>query len=248
MLGLPNTDTRETRREDQLALSTACQEEQHIILPTTAHRQEELTQTDNLCNFLNSTENVSTNSSGAIVSRNSTKKLWTKKKRDTSRHYIVKLHYRHITFTKKVKMLTKLAESLVHQCGDEIKITIFNPDNRKLDTSYTENISNNIEPRSIIPPTSPEVSGPPQPAIVPGSYSSLKLLRLPMPTHQQNYTVPSFQPTSQEPSPSLPSPSMETLSSVSLSPISNLLKTSGKRNHKTSNPKRHTIIVPKKRH
>ena len=143
-------------------------------------------------------------------------------------------------------MLKKLAESLVQQCGDEIKITIFNPDNRKLDTSYTENISNNIEPRSIIPPTSPEVSGPPQPAIVPASYSPLKSLRLPMPTDQQNYTVPSFQPTSQEPSPSLPSPSMETLSSVSLSPILNLLKTSGKRNHKTSNPKRHKIIVPKK--
>ena len=34
-------DTRETRREDQFVLSTACQEEQHIILPITAHHQEE---------------------------------------------------------------------------------------------------------------------------------------------------------------------------------------------------------------
>ena len=193
-------DTCETRREDQLVLPSACQEKHQVISPTTAHRQEVLPQIDNLCNFLDSTENVSINSSEAIVSSNSTNKLWTKKKRDTSYHYIEKLQYRHTSFTKTLK---KLAENLAQQCDDEIKTTIFNLDKRKLDTFYTENIYNNIEPRRIILPTSPEVITPTQPVIVSNSHLPLKSLRLPMLTDKQNYNVASFQTTSQEPSPSL---------------------------------------------
>ena len=82
-------DTCETRREDQLVLPSASQEKHQVISPTTAHRQEVLPQIDNLCNFLDSTENVSINSSEAIVSSNSTNKLWTKKEK--TRH-IIPLH------------------------------------------------------------------------------------------------------------------------------------------------------------
>ena len=193
-------DTCETRREDQLVLPSARQEKHQVISLTTAHCQEVLPQIDNLCNFLDSTENVSINSSEAIVSSNSTNKLWTKKKRDTSYHYIEKLQYRHTTFTKTLK---KLAENLAQQCDDEIKTTIFNLDKRKLDTFYTENIYNNIEPRRIILSTSPEVITPTQPVIVSNSHLPLKSLRLLMLTDKQNYNVASFQTTSQEPSPSL---------------------------------------------
>ena len=142
------------------------------------------------------------------------------------------------TFTTKIKTLKKLAESLAQQCGAVIKITIFNPDNRRLGAFYTENIFDNIESGSIIPPL---------PAIVRDSHSPSKELRLPMTIDQHNYAVPSSQPTSHEPSLSLPSPSMQMLPSAPSSPISNLPETCGKQNHNTSNLKRNRFIASKEK-
>ena len=55
-----------------------------------------------------------------------------KNKRNTSCSYIKNIAYRRTIFSKKVKSMKKQAEDLAKQTGAQFKITIFNPDSKKL--------------------------------------------------------------------------------------------------------------------
>ena len=66
---------------------------------------------------------------------------WTKNKRDTSAKYLENTAYRRTTFSKKSKGIKKYANDFPQQTGAEIKIVIYNPDNKKTQTYYTKNVS-----------------------------------------------------------------------------------------------------------
>ena len=109
---------------------------------------------------------VSINSNGEIVESRTaavatTSKPWTIQKRDTSNKYIEKIEYRRTTFTKKWKTLKTQAEALASQTGAEIKIVIYNPDNKKTVTFHTSNITKMKGPGAATKMTPPLVLPPP---------------------------------------------------------------------------------------
>ena len=100
---------------------------------------------DTLNGFLESEQNLSITSTGSIVPASINKSpspsnVKATKKRDTSKKYVERLAYRRTTYTKKYNTLKSTAEALASQCGAEIKIIIYNPDNGKTEEFHTLNL------------------------------------------------------------------------------------------------------------
>ena len=92
--------------------------------------------------FLKYKQNLSITSTGSIVPGSINKSpspsnVKAMKKRDTLKKYFEKLAYRRTTYTKKYNTLKSTAEALASQCRAEIKIIIYNPDNRKTEKFHT---------------------------------------------------------------------------------------------------------------
>ena len=112
---------------------------------------------------------------------------WTKNKRDTSAKYLENTAYRRTTFSKKSKGIKKYANDFPQQTGAEIKIVIYNPDNKKTQTYYTKNVSVPFgrESKHSTVKKSPAAAAAPPPLV----HSPFKGLNLPINFH--NYLLSS---------------------------------------------------------
>ena len=112
---------------------------------------------------------------------------WTKNKRDTSAKYLENTAYRRTTFSKKSKGIKKYANDFPQQTGAEIKIVIYNPDNKKTQTYYTKNVSVPFgrESKHSTVKKSPAAAAAPPPLV----HSPFKRLNLPI--NFQNYLLSS---------------------------------------------------------
>ena len=88
-------------------------------------------------------------------------------------------------FTKKWKMLKSQAEALASQTGAEMKIVIYNPDNKKTENFHTSNITKTREPGAAIK-MSPLLPPPP----IMHSQSKSLTLRPPVNFHLYATTTP----------------------------------------------------------
>ena len=111
---------------------------------------------------------------------------WTKNKRDTSAKYLENTAYRRTTFSKKSKGIKKYADDFAHQTGAEIKIVIYNPDNKKTQTYYTKNVSVPFGRESKHSTVEKSAAAAPPPPLV---HSPFKGLNLPINFH--NYLLSS---------------------------------------------------------
>ena len=150
-----------------------------------------------LNNFVHTDDNTSINSSGVIIPNRSqaqqqqdkakSSRPWTKNKRDTSAKYLENTAYRRTTFSKKSKGIKKYANDFPQQTGAEIKIVIYNPDNKKTQTYYTKNVSVPFgrESKHSTVKKSPAAAAAPPPLV----HSPFKGLNLPINFH--NYLLSS---------------------------------------------------------
>ena len=111
---------------------------------------------------------------------------WTKNKRDTSAKYLENTAYRRTTFSKKSKGIKKYADDFAQQTGAEIKIVIYNPDNKKTQTYYTKNVSVPFGRESKHSTVEKSAAAAPPPPLV---HSPFKGLNLPINFH--NYLLSS---------------------------------------------------------
>ena len=111
---------------------------------------------------------------------------WTKNKRDTSAKYLENTACRRTTFSKKSKGIKKYADDFAQQTGAEIKIVIYNPDNKKTQTYYTKNVSVPFGRESKHSTVEKSAAAAPPPPLV---HSPFKGLNLPINFH--NYLLSS---------------------------------------------------------
>ena len=111
---------------------------------------------------------------------------WTKNKRDTSAKYLENTAYRRTTFSKKSKGIKKYTDDFAQQTGAEIKIVIYNPDNKKTQTYYTKNVSVPFGRESKHSTVEKSAAAAPPPPLV---HSPFKGLNLPINFH--NYLLSS---------------------------------------------------------
>ena len=167
-----------------------------------------------LKNFVHTDDNTSINGSDINIPSSSQAQEqqdkdnfslpWTKNKRDTSAKYLGNTAYRRTTFSKKSKGIKKYADEFAQQMGAEIKIVIYNLNNKKTQPYYTKKILVLYEPESnhITVEESPVAA----PALPPLAHSPFKGLNLSINFH--NYL-----PSSLSGAASLPSASTITASS-----------------------------------
>ena len=149
-----------------------------------------------LNNFVHTDDNTSINSSSVIIPSRSqaqqqqdkakSSRPWTKNKRDTSAKYLENTAYRRTTSSKKSKGIKKYTDDFAKQTGAEIKIVIYNPNNKKMQTYYTKNVSVPFGHESKHSTVEKSAAAPPPPPLV---HSPFKGLNLPINFH--NYLLSS---------------------------------------------------------